>query len=152
VNLDYQDTRARVAGRPPTPALAHLRAALDTLFAPFVFDGVDDRFEVMFRSPTGRVRLEALSDGYRSLFVIITELLLRCSLTTAPPESMLDVEGVCLIDEIDAHLHPRLQERALPALHALFPRMQIVATTHSPIVVAGVEPKNVFRLDDEPIG
>jgi len=110
---------------------------------------VDDRFNVLFQTPTGTVRLEALSDGYRSVFVMITDLLLRLSLSTPRMEDLLFQEAVCLIDEIDAHLHPRLQERVLPGLRTLFPNVQFIATTHSPFIVASVEPHNVFRLSEE---
>ncbi|NJN68828.1 MAG: AAA family ATPase [Chloroflexaceae bacterium] len=53
---------------------------------------------------------------------------------------------ILLIDEVEAHLHPRWQRSILPALldvaTALNPQMhtQIITTTHSPLVLASVEP------------
>lgn len=91
--------------------------------------------------------IEALSDGFRSTFTIVSDLLLRLNFATRDPEQVLQQEGVCLIDEVDAHLHPRWQETIIPGLRALFPNVQFIATTHSPIVVASVEPENVFRLE-----
>jgi predicted ATP-binding protein involved in virulence len=110
---------------------------------------VDDNFEVLFRTPTGQVRLEALSDSFRSIFVVVADLLLRLSLSTPRKEDVLQQEAVCMIDEIDAHLHPKWQERVIPGLRALFPRVQFIATTHSPIVIASVEPHQIFRLSLE---
>ncbi len=103
---------------------------------------------MIFQTPTGRVPIEALSDGFRSVFAIVAELLLRLSLCTDQPEKVLEQEAVCLVDEIDANLHPRWQENVVPGLRAMFPNVQLIATTHSEIVVSTVEPKNVFRLED----
>lgn len=49
------------------------------------------------------------------------------------------VQGICLIDEVDAHTHVDLQHRALPALMKLFPKIQFIVTSHSPLFVLGVE-------------
>jgi hypothetical protein len=148
VNLDSLRAKAKADRNEDLPLWHTLRHALNTLLRPYTFEGVDDRFDVLFRTPTGRVPIEALSDGFRSIFVIVAELLLRLSLATERPEEVLEQEAVCLIDEIDAHLHPRWQENVIPGLRAMFPNVQLLATTHSEIVVSTVEPKNVFRLED----
>jgi hypothetical protein len=148
VNLDTLRAKAKADRNENLPLWHTLRHALNTLLRPYTFEGVDDRFDVFFRTPTGRVPIEALSDGFRSVFVIVAELLLRLSLATARPEEILEQEAVCLIDEIDAHLHPRWQENVIPGLRTCFPNVQLIATTHSEIVVSTVEPKNVFRLED----
>lgn len=55
-------------------------------------------------------------------------------------------EIVVLFDEIENHLHPRWQRRILPALLEAVaalpgsPRVQLIATTHAPLTLAGVEP------------
>lgn len=60
---------------------------------------------------------------------------------------------VLLIDELEAHLHPQWQRSILPALlevpKALQATMktQIIATTHSPLVLASVEPDFDERQD-----
>ncbi len=149
VNLDFYRAKAKADRNEESPTWETLRQALDTILAPYMFERVDDNFEVLFSTPTGLVPIEALSDGFRSVFVIVTELLLRLSLTTDDPNRLLQQEAVCLIDEIDAHLHPRWQERALPGLRALFPSVQFIATTHSPIVVSTVGPSEVFRFEQE---
>jgi predicted ATP-binding protein involved in virulence len=150
VNIDFIRAKAKADRNEESPLWDHLHRALNTFFAPYVFDRVDERFEVWFHSPTGRIRLEALSDGFRSLFVIITELLLRMSLATTDMQQLPFQEAVCLIDEIDAHLHPAWQERIVPTLRQLFPNVQFIATTHSPLVVSSVEPHEVFELEETP--
>ena len=132
-----------------SPLWETLRRALNTILAPYTFERVDERFEVLFRTQTGVVPLEALSDGFRSIFVIIADLLLRLSLSTNDPEKILEQEAVCLIDEIDAHLHPKWQLRVIPSLTMLFPNVQFIMTTHSALVVSTVEPHQVFILEDK---
>jgi hypothetical protein len=60
---------------------------------------------------------------------------------------------VLLLDEVESHLHPRWQRTLLPALfgvvNALNQRMhvQIICTTHSPLVLASLEPSFDEQLD-----
>lgn len=56
---------------------------------------------------------------------------------------------VLLLDELEAHLHPRWQRMILPALlkatQRLLPEpaeVQILATTHAPLVLASLEPEH----------
>ena len=149
VNIDFYRAKAKADRNEESPTWDTLRTALNTVFRPYTFEGVTEMFDVMFQTPTGLVPIEALSDGFRSVFVIITELLLRLSLTTDDPNKILEREAVCLIDEIDAHLHPKWQERVLPGLRALFPNVQFIATTHSPYVVSTVAPHEIFRFGPE---
>lgn len=54
-------------------------------------------------------------------------------------------EMTLLIDEVDAHLHPTWQRVIVPALFEVFPeierslRVQVLASTHAPLVLASVE-------------
>jgi predicted ATP-binding protein involved in virulence len=59
-------------------------------------------------------------------------------------DDVFNVPGVLLIDEIENHLHPKWQKIILSTIVELFPKLQIIATTHSPFVVASVENANIF--------
>ena len=67
---------------------------------------------------------------------------------------------ILLFDEIDAHLHPRWQRVIVPSILRVMNRLthsdtsvQLIATTHSPLVLASVEPHfdedrdRLFHLD-----
>jgi len=64
-------------------------------------------------------------------------------------------EIVFLIDEVEAHLHPQWQRRIVPALlnvmvaltGNLAPKVQLVVSTHAPLVLASVEPTFDARED-----
>lgn len=56
-------------------------------------------------------------------------------------------EVIFLVDEIEAHLHPQWQRRIVPALLEVMgvltgqrTAVQVIATTHSPLVLASIEP------------
>jgi hypothetical protein len=130
--------------------LGALRVAFDRMFEGMArFKGVDTRGPILFDTEDGAVPIDAMADGARSLFVIVAELLLR--LDAAFPESRDPTreEAVCIIDELDAHLHPRLQRTVVPALRDLFPNVQFIVTTHSPYVVGAARPDEIIALRRE---
>lgn len=93
-----------------------------------------------------RDRIGSMSDGYRGTLSLIADIAYRmASLNPAMGERVLETPGVVLIDEVDLHLHPRWQARILEDLVRIFPNVQFVVTTHSPIVVASV-PKHNIRV------
>ena len=53
-----------------------------------------------------------------------------------------------LIDEIDQHLHPALQIDVVDRISKLFPKLQIFATTHSPLSALGVQPGELVVLKE----
>lgn len=148
VNLDHLRARAKADRGESFPLWDLLVQGLDEILAPVRFEGVDSDFEVRFATAAGSVPLGALSDGFRSVFVLVSELVLRLSLATDDPYAALDQPALCLIDEIDAHLHPRWQRQIVRGLQRLFPKVQFIVTTHSPYVVASLEPHEVFRLGE----
>jgi len=88
-----------------------------------------------------------LSDGERSLLALALDLARR--LSQANPHAADPVKqgrAVVLIDELDLHLHPRWQRTIVQRLPEVFPRCQFIATTHSPEIIAGVEPEQVVLL------
>ncbi|MHB1558638.1 MAG: AAA family ATPase [Isosphaeraceae bacterium] len=65
--------------------------------------------------------------------------LLTVMLGPAPP-------SLLLIDDLDRGLHPKAQRDLIPLIRSILhqnPRLQIVATTHSPYILDGLEPKEI---------
>jgi energy-coupling factor transporter ATP-binding protein EcfA2 len=119
---------------------------------------------VAFRDGNGCVvPVTQLSDGYRSVLSMTFELLRQLILdygadpVFAPIRSgncVIDLPGVVLVDEIDAHLHPSWQRRIGQWFTKFFPNLQFIVTTHSPLVCRAAERGTVWRLarpgEDEP--
>ena len=81
--------------------------------------------------------LDALSAGQSSLFSMFGTLLRYADFSHTFPASGW-IDGTCVIDEIDAHLHADLQYDVLPTLIKLFPRIQFIVTSHSPLFALGM--------------
>jgi predicted ATP-binding protein involved in virulence len=90
---------------------------------------------------------DRLSDGQRSLVAMAADIAWRCAQLNPfhGRNAAHESEGVVLIDEIELHLHPAWQRRVLSDLRRAFPRIQFVATTHSPQVI-GAARREWIRL------
>ncbi len=72
-----------------------------------------------------------------------------------PPRLAAEIKGIVAIDEIDVHLHTDLQNTVLPQLIKIFPKIQFIITTHSPLFILGMEKefgKNGFEIRNMPNG
>lgn len=87
-----------------------------------------------------------LPEGAQSIVSWVGDLLMRLDeLWAAHGDPMLR-SFLLLLDEIDVHLHPAWQRRLLPAVQRAFPNAQIIASTHSPFVVASLKDGAVIEL------
>ena len=76
-----------------------------------------------------------LPAGYKRLFSIALDLAYRSFFLGKD----LNIVGVAIIDEIDQHLHPELEQVVLARLMATFPNLQFIVSTHSPLVLTGLK-------------
>lgn len=79
-----------------------------------------------------------LSQGYQATVSWVADLVGQALLQAGRPMESEEIEGLVLVDELDLFLHPAWQQQLVPALRATFPRVQFVATTHSPLVLTGL--------------
>lgn len=98
--------------------------------------------------------LSCLPDGLRNLIFLVLELVWRASQLN--PDLTLEeiterVDGIVMIDEIDLHLHPRWQAKAVPFLQEMFPKVQFFITTHSPTVVGNFSGGHLFTISDNEV-
>lgn len=92
-----------------------------------------------------------LPAGYKRLFFMVLDIAYRSLLLSNG--STTDLAGIVMIDEIDLHLHPELEQSVLARFRKTFPRVQFIISTHSPLVLSGVEnkPENIvysMHVDD----
>ena len=81
-----------------------------------------------------------LATGYRNIIAMIGDMLIQLSMNK-PINDYKNLSGIVLIDEIDLHLHPKYQKLFVQKLTELFPKIQFIVSTHSPIPLLGA-PKN----------
>ena len=93
-----------------------------------------------------------LSHGTLSTLAWVSQFVLGMAKHYKSRPSWKAQPGIFIIDEIDAHLHPSWQRRIIPTLQRHFPNVQIFASTHSPIMVAGLKKGQVHLLKRDEIG
>jgi predicted ATP-binding protein involved in virulence len=102
-----------------------------------------------------RLKLGQLSDGFRTLLMLVIDLVRRIAECypplegeTDPAERWRQIPAVVLIDEVDAHLHPSWQKTVLHNLLNAFPQAQFFVTTHAPLVLAAEQEAAIWLLED----
>lgn len=94
----------------------------------------------------GRNKFGSLGDGYKSTITWVMDLLSWRMLSrrwSIRPEKF---SGIVLIDEVEQHLHPRWQINVMQLLRDTFPKIQFIATTHSPLTVSGCKDCRVLSI------
>lgn len=90
--------------------------------------------------------LFGLSTGQVILIDLFLSIIRDVDISNASFTSLADVSGIVIVDEVDLHLHTDLQHDLLPKLIKLFPRVQFILTSHSPLFLMGM--KNNFSEGD----
>ncbi len=79
-----------------------------------------------------------LSSGETSLLNLFLSILRDYELSGSVFSRTEDIRGIVVVDEIDLHLHAEHQYKVLPELIKMFPKVQFIVTTHSPLFVLGL--------------
>ncbi|MBR1834919.1 MAG: AAA family ATPase [Bacteroidales bacterium] len=109
----------------------------------FVLDEIDGDGNTL-----REMRLTQFSDGYKIITAMVADIASRMAEANPGMEDPLQSPGIVLIDEIDLHLHPSWQRTILRSLKEVFPNVQFIVTTHSPVVVIGaINIAQVLHLD-----
>lgn len=91
--------------------------------------------------------LDSLSSGQLALFNMFATIIRYADNNDINKSIQIEnIQGIVVIDEIELHLHTSLQKKVLPQLLKLFPKVQFIITTHSPLFLMGM--KDVFGDDD----
>lgn len=97
----------------------------------FIMDRIDQD------GSTHELRIEQLSEGYKIVIAMVADLAARMAEANPDMDNPLNSTGIVLVDEVDLHLHPRWQRDILSQLTKVFPNIQFVVSTHSPVIVVG---------------
>lgn len=145
------------------PEIAIVRTAIRNALGPEGCNIINDmqvrpnQRKVYYILPDGReTEADYLSDGYRRLVNIVTDLAFRCALLNRGiygENACALTRGTVLIDEADLHLHPSLQAVVLKGLRHAFPRLQFIVSSHAPMLMSCVETNDentVYKLNYSP--
>lgn len=101
------------------------------------------------------LEINQLSDGFQAILSLVFELIRqliqvygenRIFKRIHKDTMLIDLPGVVLIDEIDAHLHPTWQARIGSWFTQYFPNIQFIVTTHSPLVCRACHDGSIWFL------
>jgi predicted ATP-binding protein involved in virulence len=94
------------------------------------------------------VSLDKLSSGNLYLIQRLIYLLKQVYVSSMKFKTSVDeiqnTPGVLLIDEAENHLHPKWQKVFLNNILKLFPKLQLIVTTHSPFLVSSIKSSRIY--------
>ena len=113
------------------------------IMGPPISDSFGGPSGVRVTTPYGQVPLSQLSLGYQTMFAWTVDLAWR--LIDRYPKSPFPLQepAIVIVDEIDLHLHPHWQRDIRKRLTGHFPRVQFIATAHSPLMAQSSLDANV---------
>ncbi len=134
-----------------TAVLKTLRQLLDRVLQGELAPSAETGSRILFDERGTAVEALDLPDGFRSTVAWLADLCAAWH-QTAPPEETescdpAKIRGIVLLDEIDLHLHPRLQRGLVPRLREALPLVQFIVTTHSPLVLSSFDRAELVVLD-----
>jgi hypothetical protein len=103
-------------------------------------NAVHERVAIRFGNGVIVPSFRHLSAGQAILFNLFATIIRYADRTDAQKSiNLTEINGIVLIDEIEAHLHTDLQYQVLPKLVKLFPKVQFIITSHAPLFLRGME-------------
>ncbi len=85
---------------------------------------------------------DELASGYKSIISTFGDMIIR--LTESIGAGIDELYGIVLIDEFDLHLHPIWQKELVEKLTRVFPKIQFIVSTHSPIPILGAPENSII--------
>lgn len=105
--------------------------------------------EILYVKDGAAEAISSLSAGYQSLIWMVFDIAYRMALLNPDLRDRLsETPGIVLIDEPDIHLHPEWQWLLVGALQEVFPNIQFIIASHSPIILASVKNGTIIDVDD----
>ena len=113
-----------------------------------IFDSIYEEDGLCLETKQGdNTPFHFLPAGYKRMYYIVLDIAYRSYILNGTT----DAKGVVVIDEIDLHLHPELEQVVLERFMNTFPNLQFIVSTHSPLVLTGLEtegkPNKILRME-----
>lgn len=129
-------------------AIEKMLSDTDIQYSNLDMDWSDSQADMTVMKLNKRLSINQLSSGERTLIALVADLTRRLCLANPNSENPLEGNGIVLIDEIDVHLHPKWQQKVVTKLREVFPNVQFVVTTHSPLVLNNIYSKHIRSIEN----
>ncbi|NWA01055.1 AAA family ATPase [Pseudomonas gingeri] len=92
--------------------------------------------------------LSLASSGYRSILAMVCDIMQGLMNRQVNPffDTLATAQAIVLIDEVEAHLHPRWKIQIMRALRSALPKVTFIATTHDPLCLRGMQAHEVIVM------
>lgn len=97
-----------------------------------------------FQSTDHTASFSEMSAGYQSIVAVCLDII---QLLFERWETLQSATAIVIVDEIDAHLHPRWKMRIVDSLRLALPQVQFIASTHDPLVLRGLRNGEVALME-----
>lgn len=94
---------------------------------------------------TERTPIGMVSSGFRAVLAMTCDIMR--GLLDRKGEALLNARALVLIDEIEAHLHPRWKIAIMSALREALPQVTFLVTSHDPLCLRGMSTSEVMVLN-----
>jgi energy-coupling factor transporter ATP-binding protein EcfA2 len=154
-NQEFKRLKAKEAGRSDrAEQIARSVRAIEQTVAKIIDDpsfafvsGSDFDLDVRVRRHGVVLDMDVLPEGVKSIVSWVADLLMRLDrIPWADDTPTMERSFLLLLDEIDIHLHPAWQRQVIPIVQKLFPKAQIIASTHSPFVVGSADDAHIITF------
>lgn len=101
-------------------------------------------------SATGEIKtpLALISSGFRSVLAMVCDIIqgLMNPKIHSDFSSLVSARAIVLIDEVEAHLHPRWKLQIMRGLRRALPNVTFIASTHDPLCLRGMADDEILVL------
>jgi hypothetical protein len=141
---------AWLVGLSGRPIFAEVRRALNCILAiDQEYDGIRVEGERCYLvttaiSPRGKTvetktPLDLVSSGFRSVLSMACDVIRGLmEIQDTSSASLANARAVVIVDEVEAHLHPRWKMRVVRGLREALPGVSYIMTTHDPLCLRGL--------------
>lgn len=99
--------------------------------------------------PLLRTPIELVSSGFRAILAMLCDIMngLMDNRVNRDFSSLENATALVLIDEVEAHLHPRWKMSIMTGLRKALPGVTFIATSHDPLCLRGMKKGEVMVLE-----
>ena len=96
-----------------------------------------------------RTPIELVSSGFRAVLAMLCDIMQGLMDPRVNPgfESLDGATALVLVDEVEAHLHPRWKMSIMTGLRKALPGVTFIATSHDPLCLRGMKKGEVMVLE-----
>lgn len=107
------------------------------------------RPEDAVEGPVLRTPIELVSSGFRAVLAMLCDIIQGLMDTRINPgfEALDNAAALVLIDEVEAHLHPRWKMSIMTGMRRALPGVTFIATSHDPLCLRGMNKGEVMVLE-----